>query len=238
MTAHLLMLPARTSNKPTTASEATLHFVGDNASCFQLERLERANWRWETYVSVETFLTRAPDNRIGCVIVDMSRHGIDEARLTARACRQIELPLIFVNGPFDIALAVNAVKAGAVEFFTAPVSEEALYIAIEEAIERSRVEERRGNARQALRQRHALLSERERQVMALIACGLLNKQAAFELGISEATVKAHRGQVMRKMEARSFAELVDMARSLDIRMTRGAITTPAWAMPAFSGAIA
>ena len=124
------------------------------------------------------------------------------------------MPIIFVTGYGDVPMTVRAMKAGAVEFLTKPFSEEVLLAAIEQALERSRTALALGSEMRALRDGYASLSRREREVMALVVSGLLNKQVAFELGISEITVKAHRGQVMRKMKARSLPDLVNMAARL------------------------
>ena len=126
------------------------------------------------------------------------------------------MPIIFVTGYGDVPMTVKAMKAGAVEFLTKPFSEDVLLAAIEQALDRSRTALALDSEMQALRDRHASLSRREQEVMALVVTGLLNKQVGFELGISEITVKAHRGQVMRKMKAGSLADLVNMAARLGV----------------------
>jgi FixJ family two-component response regulator len=127
------------------------------------------------------------------------------------------MPIIFISGYGDVPMTVRAMKAGAVEFLTKPLAGDVLVSAIQQAIERSRTALDREAARRELQDRHASLSPRERQVMALVVSGLLNKQVGGELGISEITVKAHRGQAMRKMKADSLPDLVTMAARLSLR---------------------
>ena len=127
------------------------------------------------------------------------------------------MPIIFITGYGDVPMSVRAMKAGAVEFLTKPIKDDALLDAIQGAIERSRSALRQESEMRAVRDCYASLTPREREVMALVVSGLLNKQVGGELGISEITVKAHRGQVMRKMKAESLADLVTMAASLGVR---------------------
>jgi FixJ family two-component response regulator len=125
-----------------------------------------------------------------------------------------EMPIIFISGYGDVPMTVRAMKAGAVEFLTKPINDEVLIEAIQDALDRSNAAAGQQAEIRALRDRYGSLSKREREVMAFVVAGLLNKQVAFELGISEVTVKAHRGQVTRKMKARSLPELVTMAARL------------------------
>jgi FixJ family two-component response regulator len=141
-------------------------------------------------------------------------NGLDLQRLIS--VERIEMPIIFVTGYGDVPMTVKAMKAGAVEFLTKPYGEDAMLMAIEQALERSIVALALDAEIRTLRGLHASLSPREQEVMALVVTGLLNKQVAYELGISEITVKAHRGKVMEKMQAQSFANLVNMAGRLGI----------------------
>lgn len=172
-------------------------------------------WQCETFVSAEDFLARAPCFAPSCLILDVRLPNLDGLELQNRlAVDCAHMPIIFITGHGDVPMTVRAMKAGAVEFLTKPFVDEVLVNAIRQALERSTDALRHANELQALRDRYASLSQREREVMGLVVSGLLNKQVAAELGISEVTVKAHRGQVMRKMKADSFAALVNMAAEL------------------------
>jgi FixJ family two-component response regulator len=176
-----------------------------------------AGWRAETFASAEEFLARARADCPSCLILDVSLpnlNGLDLQQLLA--ADRSEMPIIFVTGHGDIPMSVNAMKAGAVEFLTKPINDDALLKAIEHAIERSRSSlDDRADIEQ-LRQRYGSLTPREREVMGLVVSGLLNKQVGSVLDISEITVKAHRGKMMQKMEADSLADLVRMAVRLDV----------------------
>jgi FixJ family two-component response regulator len=176
-----------------------------------------AGWEPKVFGSAEEFLSF--DRAIGpsCLILDVNlpnRSGLDLQSFVAT--ERSDMPIIFITGYGDVPTTVKAMKGGAVEFLTKPFSEDVLLAAIEQALERSRTLLQSDTEQHALRERYALLSRREQQVMALVVSGLLNKQVGFELGISEITVKAHRGQVMRKMNARSLPDLVNMASRLRI----------------------
>ncbi len=179
--------------------------------------IRTAGWQPETYASVQAFLARARVPGPSCLVLDVSLPDLTGLDLQQRiGPERSDLPIIFITGHGDIPMSVRAMKAGAVEFLTKPFDDGMLLQAIAGAIERSRAASGRQAELEALRDRYAGLSQREREVMALVVAGLLNKQIAGELGISEITVKAHRGQVMRKMRAKTLPELVNMASRLGI----------------------
>jgi FixJ family two-component response regulator len=191
--------------------------VDDDVSVREsLESLIRfAGWQPETFASAQEFLSRPRAHAPSCLILDVNLPDLNGLDLQKRvATDRVEMPIIFITGYGDVPTTVQAMKGGAIEFLTKPLGDDALLSAIRHAIERSQVALGQEAEIQALRDRHASLSRREREVMALVVSGLLNKQAGGELGISEITVKAHRGRVMRKMEAGSFADLVNMAARL------------------------
>ena len=183
-----------------------------------LELLIRsAGWRPETFASAQEFLARPRVNAPSCLVLDVTLPGLNGLDLQKRvAVDRTDMPIIFITGYGDVPMTVQAMKAGAVEFLTKPFGDDALLGAIRQALERSRTALDHEAEIGGLRDRYASLSRREREVMALVVRGLLNKQVGFELGISEITVKAHRGKVMRKMEADSLADLVTMAASIRI----------------------
>jgi FixJ family two-component response regulator len=173
-------------------------------------------WQAECFASARDFLARPPAATPSCLILDVNLPDLNGLELQERmAGDRLGMPIIFITGYGDIPMTVRAMKAGAAEFLTKPLAEDALIGAIQQAIDRSAAKLRDEAELQALRDRHASLSRREREVMALVVSGLLNKQVGGELGISEITVKAHRGRVMEKMKARSLAELVKQSARLN-----------------------
>jgi FixJ family two-component response regulator len=171
-------------------------------------------WQAETFATAEAFLSRPRVDAPSCLVLDVGLPDLNGLDVQKRLADRVDMPIIFITGYGDVPMTVQAMKAGAVEFLTKPFANEALLNAIREAVARSQTTLADQSDLRALRQRHASLSRREREVMALVVTGLLNKQIAGELDISEITVKAHRGQVMRKMNASSLADLVRMGARL------------------------
>ena len=181
-----------------------------------LETLIRdEGWQPETFSSAQQFLDRPRALTPSCLVLDISLPGLNGLEVQKRvAVERTDMPIIFITGHGDIPMSVGAMKAGAVEFLTKPFNDEVLLTAIRQALERSRLALAQEAEMQELRDRYASLTPREQDVMALVVSGLLNKQVAGELGITESTVKAHRGQVMQKMKANSVADLVKMTARL------------------------
>jgi FixJ family two-component response regulator len=177
--------------------------------------IQSAGWQPETFASAQEFLARPRLLAPSCLVLDVSLPDLNGLDLQQRiAPDRIDMPIIFITGHGDVPMTVRAMKAGAVEFLTKPFGDEVLLSAIRSALERSHTALGDEAELRELRDRYASLSRREREVMALVVCGRLNKQVGGELGISEITVKAHRGRVMRKMQAASLADLVNMAARL------------------------
>jgi FixJ family two-component response regulator len=185
-----------------------------------LELLIRtAGWQPETFASAQAFLSRPRAIVPCCLVLDVTLPGLSGLELQQQLAERTDMPIIFITGHGDVPISVQAMKAGAVEFLTKPFKNDVLLKAIHGAIDRSRVALRLDSEVRAVRTCYESLTPREREVMALVVSGLLNKQVGGELGISEITVKAHRGQVMRKMKADSLPDLVTMAARLGLRST-------------------
>ena len=178
--------------------------------------IKSAGWQPETFASGQDFLAQPRASVPCCLLLDMTLPGLNGLELQRQLAERTEMPIIFITGHGDVPTSVQAMKAGAVEFLTKPFNDEVLLDAIRGSIERSRLALRLHAEARALKARYDSLTSREREVMALVVSGLLNKQVGAQLGISEITVKAHRGQVMRKMKADSLPDLVTMAARLGL----------------------
>ena len=201
-------------------SEAVIAIVDDDLSAREgLSSLIRSTgFKVETFASAQEFLARPGAEPPSCLVLDLQLPGLSGLDLQKRMAEvELEIPIIFLTGHGNIPVSVQAMKAGAVEFLTKPVIEQELLQAIQEAIERDRRTRQQHAELRELRDRYESLTPREQEIMQQVVSGLLNKQTAAELSITEYTVKIHRGHVMRKMHAESLADLVRMAESLGIR---------------------
>ena len=208
------------STAPPQSYTAPIVFVVDDDPSVRasLESLIcGAGWHAETFATAQDFLTRPRVRTPSCLVLDLSLPDLNGLELQRRvAVDRIDMPIIFITGHGSVPMAVKAVKAGASEFLTKPFRSDVLLRSIRLAIERSHTALRHDAEMQALQDRYASLSGRERQVMMLVVRGKLNKQVGGELGISEITVKGHRGRMMQKMQAGSFANLVRLAARLGV----------------------
>jgi FixJ family two-component response regulator len=206
--------------RPSATTQTPVVFVVDDDISVR-ESLEllitSAGWRSETFASAQAFLAWPRAVIPCCLVLDVRIPGLGGLELQQQLAARSDTPIIFITGYGDVPMTVRAMKAGAVEFLTKPFNDEVLLDAIRHAIDRSRVAQQSDSEIAALRSCYASLTPRERDVMKLVVSGLLNKQVGGELGISEITVKAHRGQVMRKMKAESLADLVRMAGRIGLR---------------------
>ena len=219
------MHPLRPVDSESGNASATpvVFVVDDDVSVREsLESLiRRAGWKPETYSSAREFLQRPRATTPSCLVLDVELPDLNGLDVQERlAADRTDIPIIFITGYGDVPMSVRAMKAGAAEFLTKPFERDALLAAIRGALERSRASLAHATELKLLRQRHASLTPREREVFAWVVSGLLNKQVGAELGMTEATVKAHRGQVMQKMQADSLAELVRIASGLNSRSFR------------------
>jgi FixJ family two-component response regulator len=206
----------------TIPNVASLVFVVDDEVSVResLELLMGAEgWRVETFASAAEFMSRPRPRVPCCLVLDVRLQGLSGLEVQRQLAGRTDIPIVFITGYSDVPTTVQAMKAGAFDFLTKPLKHDVLLAAIRHAVERSRAALLYEAELQALQGRYALLTPRERDVMALVVSGLLNKQVGGELGISEITVKAHRGHVMRKMRADSLPGLVTMAARLGLQST-------------------
>ena len=212
--------PVRKSRLALTSRATPMVFIVDDDVSVResLELMIRfAGWQPQTFSSAQEFLSCPRLVTPSCLVLDITLPDLNGLDLQKRiAADRLDMPIIFITAYGDVPKTVQAMKAGAVEFLTKPFGDEVLLSAIRQAIERSRAALGHEAKIRSIRDAYASLSHRERQVMALVVRGLLNKQVGGELGISEITVKAHRGRVMQKMRAKSFADLVKMAATLPL----------------------
>jgi FixJ family two-component response regulator len=202
---------------------ATVFVVDDDESVRDSLRslIRSAGLSVETFGSAQQFLASARSDEPSCLVLDVRLPGLNGLDLQRRLAEtNIETPIIFITGHGDIPMSVRAMKAGAVEFLTKPFRDEDLLDAIQQALELDRVTRRQQAQLADVHDRYESLTPREREIMGLVVSGKLNKQVAAQLGLSEITVKVHRGQIMHKMQADSFADLVRMSEKLDMARSK------------------
>lgn len=211
-------MEAVTSREPQFDTPVVFVVDDDISIRESLESLiQWAGWQPLTFSSAHEFLTAPRRSVPSCLVLDVTLPGLNGLELqNLIATEQKDLPIIFITGHGDIPMSVKAMKAGAVEFLTKPIDDEALLAAIANAINRSKAELESETEIKELSDRYSSLTPREREIMLLVVSGLLNKQIGMKLGISEITVKAHRGKMMQKMDADSLADLVRMSVSLHL----------------------
>ena len=203
------------------SATGTVVFVVDDDPSMRdsLRRLiTSVGFKVEVFASARAFLDARRPDAPGCLVLDVRLPGLSGLDLQRELVEtDAELPIIFITGHGDVPMSVKAMKAGAIDFLTKPVREQEMLDAVTGALERDRKRRAEEKSNSDARARFALLTPRERQIMALVTGGLMNKQVAGKIGISERTVKIHRGNVMRKMRTKSLADLVMIAESLGIR---------------------
>jgi len=213
----------RPARQPATAEEPTVFVVDDDESMREALRslLRSVRLRVETFGSAADLLRSKLPDVASCLVLDVRLPGLSGLDFQAELAKaNVHIPIIFMTGHGDIPMSVQAMKAGAVDFLTKPFRDQDMLDAVAAALERDRSRRKDEQRASELRARFDGLTEREREVMGLVTAGLMNKQVAGELGLSEITVKIHRGHVMRKMAARSLADLVRMAELLGVRRTK------------------